>query len=65
MILVSVKSSIEKWNKKSVFCVHVVWFGIIGKVNPRYIGLFSLIVVSLRSSRVPYAVYTIFGLFWC
>ena len=40
VILVSVKSSFERWNKSSVLYVHVVWFGINGKVSPRYFGLF-------------------------
>lgn len=42
VILAAKKSSIERWNKSSVFYVHVMWFGINGKVSPRYIGLFSL-----------------------
>lgn len=49
----SVKSSMERWNKISVLYVLVVWFDFKEKVNPRFIGLFSIAVVSLRPSRIP------------
>ena len=48
----SVKSSIERWNKSSVIYALVVWFGTIGEVSPRYVGLFSLVGVSLGPSWV-------------
>ena len=52
VLLVKRKSSIERWNKSSVFYAHVVWFGTNGEVSPRYVGLFSLVGVSLGPFRV-------------
>ena len=50
VILAAVKSSIERWNKSSVIYALVVWFGTIGEVSPMYVGLFSLVGVSLGPS---------------
>lgn len=52
VILAAVKSSIERWNKSSVIYALVVWFGSIGEVSPRYVGLFSLVGISLGPSWV-------------
>ena len=58
VLLVKVKRSIERWNKRAVCYVQVVWFGTKGKVGPRYISLFLEVAgiledsVSLRPSRV-------------
>ena len=51
VILVSVKSSIESWNKSPVRGMQDVWFSIEGKVGPRYLDLILKVGVSSGLSR--------------